>query len=162
MKYLFLIIVALFAFSAHAQQTTCQLVGNQMYCTTFGGGGIRPSIQPNWNLGPQYQSPQQMDQMQAQAEWARQQAELARQQAEQLRQQTEMLRQQQAELERQREALAAERAHPSDGPNSSPPRNCVVGFACPSDEKPVPPKCPWNLPSEEWAACRAKLMAPNK
>jgi DNA repair exonuclease SbcCD ATPase subunit len=105
MKSLFLTVLALFALSANAQQTNCQVYGNQVNCSTYGGG----AQSPDWSrLLPQYQSPQAFAQMQAQTNLAQQQAELARQQAEQLRQQTEMLKRQQEELERQRAALAAE------------------------------------------------------
>ncbi len=142
-----ILIAALFAFSAHAQQTNCQIYGNQVYCSTFGGGGIPFNNNPfNSNLMPQYQSPQQMQQQQAQAELAQQQAYLARQQAEQMRLQTEMLRQQQAELERQRAALAA----------AEEARQQQLSWR---DKKDLTLDDCIRAPDSEWLACKASLDA---
>lgn len=148
-----ILLAALFAFSAHAQQTNCQVYGNQIYCSTV-GGGIQPSIQPNWQqLLPRYQSPQESDALNAQAQLAQQQAYLARQQAEQLRLQTEMLRQQQAELERQRAALAAEQ---TAAEQAELQRQRQLSWR---DKKDLTLDDCIRGPDSEWLACKASLDA---
>ncbi len=83
MIYRILFVLLFASAAAQAQQTNCQVYGNQISCST----------QPNWQqLLPRYVSPQESAALGAQAELERQQAYLAQQQAEQLRLQTEMLR----------------------------------------------------------------------
>jgi chromosome segregation ATPase len=105
-KALFSVALLLVAVAAHAQQTNCTVIGNQINCNTYG----RQQLVPWQNQLPQYQSPHQMQLQSAQAEQLRAQAELARQQAEQLRAETAALEQQRAELAAERARLDAARA----------------------------------------------------